>query len=185
MLKLKFEHLIIICLLLTSCKTENKNEQYVSEINLTENLSDFTNRMTEKDTIRIFAELNMEWWIRRDELLITKKNNEIQLQATIKEDSTFEMKFQMRTNKLPTIKLKNLNNEFEQHFVNKINRTEYNSGEQYIYKIMAPNDTLTFYTRGLADKGREVKDYYELMSQYYPNEKEFIPIEIVEKNEIE
>ncbi len=185
MLKLKFEQLIIIFLLLTSCKTEKNNNQYISDLNLKENLSDFTNRMTAKDTVRIFAELNMEWWIRRDELLITKKNNQIQLQATIKEDTTFEMKFQMRTNKLPTIQMTNLNNEFEQHFVNKINLTEYHSGEQYIYKIMAPNDTLIFYTIGLAEKGRDVKDYYELMIQFYPNEKEFIQIEMIEENEIE
>ena len=52
------------------------------------------------------------------------------------------------------------------YFVNKINLTKYHSGEQYIYKIMATNDTLTFYTIGLAEKGREVKDYYEIMRQY-------------------
>jgi hypothetical protein len=169
-------------LLLTNCKTEKKTEQYVSALYLTENLSDFTNQMTKNDTIRIFAELNMEWWIRRDELLITKKNNKIQLQVTIKEDTTFERKFQMRTNKLSTINLKNLNNNFEQHFVNKIKRTEYKPVRQYIYKIMAPNDTLTFYTRDLADKGKEIEDYYKFMSQYYPNEKEFISIEVKKEN---
>jgi hypothetical protein len=169
-------------LLLTNCKTEKKTEQYVSALYLTENLSDFTNQMTKNDTIRIFAELNMEWWIRRDELLITKKNNKIQLQVTIKEDTTFERKFQMRTNKLSTINLKNLNNNFEQHFVNKIKRTEYKPVRQYIYKIMAPNDTLTFYTRDLADKGKEIEDYFKFMSQYYPNEKEFISIEVKKEN---
>ena len=169
-------------MLLTNCKTEKKTEQYVSALYLTENLSDFTNQMTKNDTIRIFAELNMEWWIRRDELLITKKNNKIQLQVTIKEDTTFERKFQMRTNKLSTINLKNLNNNFEQHFVNKIKRTEYKPVRQYIYKIMAPNDTLTFYTRDLADKGKEIEDYYKFMSQYYPNEKEFISIEVKKEN---
>ncbi|WFO17133.1 hypothetical protein M601_005195 [Cellulophaga baltica 4] len=129
--------------------------------------------MNEKDTVKIFAELNMEWWIRRDELVITKKNNEIRLQATIKEDTTFQMKYQMRINKLPTVILKDTNNALEKHFVNKIGRTKDKTIRQYIYKIMGPNDTLIFYTNGLGDKGGEVRDYYDLMNKYYPNNSEF------------
>ena len=157
----------------TSCKTDNKTEPYKSNLKLTENLSDFTDEMTEKDTVKIIAELNMEWWIRRDELTITKKNNEIRLQATIKEDTTFEMKYQMRTNELPRKVIKNTNNSFEKHFKNKIERTKDKTVRQYIYKIIAPNDTLIFYTDGLGDKGGEVKDYYKFMNQYYPGNKEF------------
>ena len=105
----------IICFLFTSCKKDNKTEPYKSDLKLTENLSDFTDQMTEKDTVKIFAELSMEWWIRRDELTITKKNNEIRLQATIKEDTTFEMKYEMRTSELPRKVIKNKNNSFEKH----------------------------------------------------------------------
>ena len=165
----------MVCFLFTNCKTEKKTEPYKSDLKLTENLSDFTSKMTEKDTIKILAELNMEWWIRNDEITITKKNNEIQLQTTIKEDSTFEMKYEWRINKLKTIELKNLNNEFENHFAQKFMRTKGRTDRGRIYKIMTSNDTLIFYTEGLGDKGGEVKDYYKLMRNYYPSEKDFIP----------
>ncbi|AIZ42471.1 hypothetical protein M666_13340 [Cellulophaga baltica 18] len=176
MLKSKLSLIIIIIigfLFLVNCKTERKTKKFQSDLNLKKNLADFTKQMNEKDTVKIFAELNMEWWIRRDELVITKKNNEIRLQATIKEDTTFQMKYQMRINKLPTVILKDTNNALEKHFVNKIGRTKDKTIRQYIYKIMGPNDTLIFYTNGLGDKGGEVRDYYDLMNKYYPNNSEF------------
>ncbi len=163
----------MVCFLFTNCKTDKKTEPYKSDLKLTENLTDFTTRMTEKDTVRILAELNMEWWIRLDELTITKKNNEIRLQATIKEDTTYEMKYQMRTNELPRKVIQNTDNSFEKHFKNKIERTNDKTVQQYIYKIIAPNDTLIFYTDGLGDKGGEVREYYKFMNQYYPGNKEF------------
>ncbi|WFO17231.1 hypothetical protein M601_005775 [Cellulophaga baltica 4] len=79
----------------------------------------------------------------------------------------------MRINKLPTVILKDTNNALEKHFVNKIGRTKDKTIRQYIYKIMGPNDTLIFYTNGLGDKGGEVRDYYDLMNKYYPNNSEF------------
>ena len=163
----------MVCFLFANCKTDKKSEPYKSDLKLTENLSDFTSKMTEKDTIKILVELNMEWWIRRDQLIITKRNDEIRLQATIKEDTTFQMKYEMRTNALPERTIANTNNSFEKHFANKIERTEDKTIRQYIYKIIAPNDTLIFYTDGLSDKGGEVREYYEFMNKYYPNEREF------------
>ena len=171
-LKLKSSLLIMVCFLFANCKTDKK-EPYKSDLKVTENLSNFTSEMTEKDTIKIIAELNMEWWIRRDELIITKRDNQIRLQTTVKEDTTFEMKYQMRTNKFPEKTIANTDNSFEEHFANKIGRTKDKTVRQYIYKIIAPNDTLTFYTDGLGDKGGEVREYYEFMNQYYPNDKEF------------
>lgn len=169
--------------LLANCKSEKKSEYYISELSMNRNLSNFTNVMNEKDTIKIIAELYMEWWIRVDTLTITKKNNQIQLQATIKEDTTFEMKYQWRTNKLKPVIIENTDNEFEQHFSQKIKRTKTNPKSGRIYKILSPNDTLIFYTKGLGDKGGEVKEYYKFMRNYYPNEKDFVPIG--EKNENE
>ena len=165
-----FKYILIVSfLLLTNCKTET----HISELNLKENLSDFTTQMTENDTIKIYAELNMEWWVRRDELIITKKNSEIHLQTTVKEDTTFQMEYQMRINELPTVILKDTVNTFENHFVNKIQRTKDKTNRQYIYKIMGLNDTLVFYTNGLGDKGGEVEDYYKFMNKYYPKNPEF------------
>ncbi|WP_175487089.1 hypothetical protein [Zunongwangia mangrovi] len=170
---MKFLLVTLIGFLFISCKTDKKAEPYKSDLKLTENLSDFTTRMTEKDTVKILAELNMEWWIRRDELTITKKNNQIILQTIIKEDTTFEGKYQMRTNELPRKVIKNTDNSFEKHFKNKIERTKDKTVRQYIYKIISPNDTLIFYTDGLGDKGGEVRDYYKFMNHYYPDNKEF------------
>ncbi|RZT00240.1 hypothetical protein [Aquimarina brevivitae] len=161
--------IIFMLLIIGSCK----NEPYKSNLKLTEHLPDFTSKMTENDTIKIFAVLNMEWWVRRDELIVTKRNNEIRLQTIIKEDTTFQMKNEMRTNVLPEITISNSNHTFEQHFLNKIERTKDKKLRQYIYKIISPNDTLIFYTDGLSDKGGEVREYYKFMNQYYPAEKEF------------
>ncbi|WP_273693633.1 hypothetical protein [Tenacibaculum sp.] len=174
--KLIFSLIILTSVLLTNCKSKKKTEHYISELNLNEHLSDFTNVMSEKDTIKIIAELYMEWWIRVDTLTVTKKNNQTQLQAIIKEDTTFEMKYQWRTNKLKPVIIENTNNEFEQHFAQKIERTKSDPKSGRIYKILSPNDTLIFYTKGLGDKGGEVREYYKFMRNYYPNEKDFVPI---------
>jgi hypothetical protein len=128
-IKLKFRFIILASIFLMNCKLEKKAEKYITEINLTENISDFTKRMTEKDTVRITANLTMEYWVRIDELILTKKNNELILQTSVKEDTTFERKFRMRKNTLAELNLKNTNNEFERHFLNNFRRTKIDSNE--------------------------------------------------------
>ena len=126
-LKLNFSLIVLASIFLLNCKSEKKAENYISEINLPENISDFTSRMTE-----------------------------------------------------------NSNNEFEQHFLTNFRRTKIDpNGDNWIYRIINQNDTLKFYTVGLGDKGGCVRKYYEFMDNYYPNEKEFKPIEVIENEEIE
>ena len=183
-LKLNFSLIILASIFLLNCKSEKKTENYVSEINLPENILDFTSRMTEKDTVRITANLTMEYWVRIDELILTKKNNELILQTTIKEDTTFERKFQMRKNTLAELNLKNTENEFERHFLTNFRRTKIDSnGDNWIYRIINQKDTLKFHTVGLGDKGGCVREYFEFMNSYFPNEKEFKPIEVIEESE--
>ncbi|GAL82758.1 hypothetical protein JCM19274_2481 [Algibacter lectus] len=181
--KLKFSLIILVSVLLTNCKSEKIAESYISELNLTENIADFTSRMTEKDTVRITANLTMEYWVRIDELILTKKNNELVLQTTVKEDTTYELKYQMRKNTLAELNIENSNYEFEQHFLTNFKRTEIESNGGWIYRIINQKDTLKFHTVGLGDKGGCVKEYFDFMDNYYPNEKEFIPIKIIEVNE--
>jgi hypothetical protein len=182
--KLKFSLIILVSVLLTNCKSEKKIENYISELNLSENISNFTSQMTEKDTVRITANLTMEYWVRIDELILTKKNNKLILQTTIKEDTTYERKYQIRKHTLAELNIENLNNEFEQHFLGKINRTTRNSNENWIYRIINQKDTLKFHTVGLGDKGGCVREYFEFMTNYYPNEKEeFKLIEVSEETE--
>ena len=103
----KIYHLIgIISVLLIGCKQEkeiNKPNEYISELNLTEDISDFTSKMTEKDTVKIIANLIMEYPARIDELTLTKRDNKLILQTIIKEDTTFEGNYQMRETKLPEL----------------------------------------------------------------------------------
>ena len=182
-LKLKFNLILWASVLLTNCKSEKKTENYISELNLAKNISDFTSRMTEKDTVRITANLTMEYWVRVDELILTKRNNELTLKTTVKEDTTFERKFQMRENTLAKLDIKNPNNEFEKHFLNNFRRTKIDSNGDWIYKIIYKNDTLKFRTVGLGDKGGCVREYFEFMTNYYPSEKKFKSIEVIEETE--
>jgi len=181
--KLKFSLIFLVSVLLTNCKSEKKTDEYISELNLTENISDFTSRMTEKDTIRIIANLTMEYWVRIDELVLTKKNNQLILKTTVKEDTTYELKYQMRKNTLAELNIENPNNEFEQHFLTNFRRTKIDSNGGWIYKIINQKDTLKFQTVGLGDKGGCVKEYFEFMDNYYPNEKEFKPFKVIEETE--
>lgn len=182
----KIVSLLSALFLLVACKTDRVSEPYKSDLHLPEDLSDFTSKMSERDTIKIVADLTMEWWVRRDEITITKKNDKVRLHTTIKEDTTFEMKYEMRINELPTVILNKPNNNFEKHFLNRLERTKDETERQYIYKVMMPNDTLIFYIDGLGDKGGEVREYYEFMRNYYPNEKEFTfpEVEIEEVDDI-
>lgn len=182
--KLNLRLIILVTVLLLNCKSEKKADNYISELKLAENISDFTSRMTEKDTVRITANLTMEYWVRIDELILTKKNNELILQTTVKEDTTFDRKFQMRKNTLAELNFENMDNEFEQHFLTNFRRTKIDSnGDDWIYRIINQKDTLIYHTVGLGDKGGCVKKYFEFMSSYYSNEEEFIPNKVIEETE--
>jgi len=181
--KLKFSLIILLSVLLTNCKSEKKADKYISELNLTENISDFTSRMTNKDTVRITANLTMEYWVRIDELTLTKNNNKLILQTTVKEDTTFERKYQMRKTTLTELNFENIDNEFDRHFLTNFRRTKIDSNGNWIYRIISQKDTLIFHTVGLGDKGGCVKKYFEFMDNYYPNEKIFKPIEVIEETE--
>lgn len=182
-IKFKFSLIILFSVLLINCKSEKKAEKYISQLNLTKNISDFTSRMTEKDTVRIMVNLTMEDWVRIDELILTKKNNELILKTIVKVDTTFERKYQMRKNTLTELNIENSNNEFEQHFLTNFKRTKIDSNEDWIYKIINQKDTLKFSTVGLGDKGGCVLEYFEFMDNYYPNENIFKPIKVIEKTE--
>ncbi len=181
--KLKFSLIILVSVLLTNCKSEKKSDNYISELNLTENISDFTSKMTEKDTIRIRVNLSMEHGVRIDELILTKRKNKLNLQTTIKEDTTFMSKYEMRESTLAELNFENIDNEFEHHFLKNFRRTKIDSSENWIYRIISQKDTLKFYTVGLGDKGGCVKEYFDFMGNYYPNKKEFIPIKVIEETE--
>jgi hypothetical protein len=75
--KLNLRLIILVTVLLLNCKSEKKADNYISELKLVENILDFTSRMTKKDTVRITANLTMEYWVRIDELILTQKNNEL------------------------------------------------------------------------------------------------------------
>lgn len=180
MQQFKFGHVTLfsfLVILLANCelktKTENTTEPDTSVNVLGENLSDFTNKLTDNDTIKIFVDLSMEWWVRIDELILTRDNHKIQLQTIIKEDTTFERKYQMRANKLEEITIKNKNNEFERYFTERVNRLTREDKNEWIYQIISKNDTLTFYTNGLDDKGGQVSEYLKFMRNYHPEQEEF------------
>jgi hypothetical protein len=166
---------------------ENKNSQtYVSDIDLREDLDVLTSKMTEKDTIKVMANLTMEYWVRMDRLVITKSKDSIILQATIEEDTTFERKFEMLVRELPPVGIKTKDRHFENYFFSKLERTDslkekYNN---WFYKIINQTDTLTFYTYGLGDRGGLVGEHFHFMQEYYPDKEEYKPIEVIEESEI-
>ncbi|MFK5983074.1 MAG: hypothetical protein QM499_09180 [Flavobacteriaceae bacterium] len=122
--------------------------------------------MTKKDTIQIKVNLTMEHWVRIDELILTKRKNKLNLQTTIKEDTTFMSKYEMRENTLAELNFENIDNEFEHHFLTNFRRTKIDSSENWIYRIISQKDTLKFYTVGLGDKSGCVKEYFDFMGNY-------------------
>jgi len=175
----------LIYSILIGCKEEkvlDVPKEYISELSITENLSDFTSKMTEKDTIKIIANLTMEYAVRIDELTLTKRNNTLILQTTIKEDTTFELKYQMRKTELPELQINNLNNEFEQHFLTHSRRTKIDTSRGWIYKLINQKDTLRFNTLGLADKATSISEYIPFLQKYYPLDSIFKPYGFIEND---
>ena len=192
-MKYLFFSTIIAALLFSSCKNINNQNSidesemalkpFESEINLRVDLENFTAKLTEKDTIKILANLSMEFWIRRDELVFTKNNNQIQLNIKVEEDTTWQLEYQMRTTNLPTKILENYSFELEKHFVNNLKLTKSNGNDHWFYKIINQKDTLTFYTDNLGKMGLLNEEYFRIMRRIYPNEKIFRPIEVIEEKE--
>ena len=184
MIKQKITNILLytfILILLINCKSElkpeKKVEQFISELNLTENLNIFTSKMTDKDTLKIIVNLTMENWIRVDELTITRLNDEIQLLTTEKRYSELENQKPILKKNFNLIILNNKNNEFEKHFYEQIDRIKEGNKYQWIYKVISQKDTLTFHTTDLGDKGIQVEKYFEFMTKLYPNENDFKPLE--------
>ncbi len=181
---------VLICSFLQGCgkQSQDKNnyQVYISDIELSEDLADLTYQMTEKDTIEVLANLTMEWWVRMEKMIITKSNDSIFIQATVKEDTTFELRYQMRVNEFSKVKMKTADRTFENYFLSKLERTDSGKGKNYnwFYKIINQTDTLIFYTYGLGDKGGLVGEHFQFMQEFYPDEEEYIPIKVIEESEI-
>lgn len=166
----KFNFLFFLILFLfSSCKTDNKHEKYISKIDISKDLANFTSKLTEKDTIIIDVNLSMEYWIRLDKITILKKGNTLKMKTEVKKDTSYRLKYEFLTEELSERTIELNNKKIEDFFIKRIKRTVKTEDDKYwIYRIINQEDTLKFYSKGLGDKGGEVHKYFDLMKNFYP-----------------
>ena len=173
--------LILFFIVFTNCSKK-------SDLNLKRDLSNFGQKMNLNDTVKINANLSMEWYARKDKLVFIKKNDSIiSLDTSVGTDTSdirtrknpFSPNY--RYKKLKTIDINVRNNDFEIFFSDRIERTKYKSKRHDIFTIIGPNDTLHFKTKNArSDVGKGAIAYEDLMSKFYPKEPEFKSIVIAE-----
>ena len=80
---MKLSLFLLIIISLTNCKSKSNSAIKVdinkTKFDLVENLTDFTSEMSENDTVKVIVNLSMEYWVRMDEIELTKRNSDIYL----------------------------------------------------------------------------------------------------------
>jgi hypothetical protein len=77
--------ILILALIFVSCKTERKTELPKSNFNLKSDFIEFTNKMTELDTIKIWTNLSQCMYQGIEKLKITRKGDSLKIQPEFTE----------------------------------------------------------------------------------------------------
>ncbi|GGX10141.1 hypothetical protein [Aquimarina muelleri] len=162
----------VILLILVSCKKETEKKLELSESNfkLKQDFTDFKEKMTELDTIKVWFNHSVCAYQAYEQLEITKSSDLIKIHSEFME-STFNDNPEWKVVYNKEIPINDTLWRFEK-FVNrnkKWQNSDVNSrGTLY---VVNKEDTIRFSVSGLVDLNRFISDYYRTMRKLYPENK--------------
>lgn len=169
-LKTNLIYILLVSLLINSCdvSVEDKTEAKKSDFNLASDFSELTIKMTELDTIKVWADLSSCMWMCTEQITITKSKDSLSIALKV---------FQMMDPEVSeTIKIHKNDTTWD------FNRFLANNKDRFIKKDERDNvhlrvshlsDSIEFYTSGLADLNRFIGSYYETMFKLKPTNKAY------------
>jgi hypothetical protein len=174
--------ILILILILASCKkeTEQKVELGKSEFNIKTDLTDFKNKMTELDTLKIWFNHSVCTYQGAERIEITKESNLIKIRTEFKED-TFEENPEWKVVYEKKIPITDTIWKIEGFFKRNIERQKSEEKKYGTLQISHNGIKVHYFTKGLADLNRFMADYYETMKMLHPENKNNVyGVEIIE-----
>ncbi|MCG8734788.1 hypothetical protein [Tenacibaculum finnmarkense] len=162
--------ILILTLILASCKkeTEQKAELGKSEFNLKTDLTDFKNKMAELDTLKIWFNHSVCTYQGAERIEITKESDSIKIHTEFKED-TFEENPEWKVVYKKKIPITDTIWKIEEFFKRNIERQKSEEKEYGTLQISLNNkNRVHYFTNGLNDLNRFMKDYFETMKMLHP-----------------
>jgi hypothetical protein len=174
--------ILSLTLILASCKkeTEQKAELKKSEFSLKTDLTDFKNKMTELDTLKICFNHSVCTYQGAERIEITRESNSIKIRTEYKED-TFEENPEWKVVYEKRIPITDTIWNIEEFFKRNIERQKSEEKEYGTLQVSHNGNKIHYFSNGLNDLIEFQIDYYETMIKLHPENKNNIyGVEIVE-----
>ena len=164
--------ILIPALILVSCKkeTENNVDLVKSDFKLTADLTDFKNKMTESDTIKMWFDHSACVYQGFERIRITKKSDSLKIRSEFKEE-TFNDDLDWKTVYEKTIPINDTIWKIEEFLSRNSERLTSGEKEYGTLQITHGETTLHYFTDGLVDLNQFMADYFETMREVYPENK--------------
>lgn len=164
--------ILILTLILASCKkgTENKTELPKSDFSLKTDLTDFKNKMTELDTIKIWFNHSVCTYQGAERIEITKESDLINIRTEFKED-TFDQNPEWKIVYEKQMPITDTIWKMEEFFKRNIQRQKSEEKEYGTLQVSHNGIKIHYFTKGLVDLNRFMADYFETMKMLYPENK--------------
>ncbi|MBA6157369.1 hypothetical protein H3Z83_12700 [Tenacibaculum sp. S7007] len=178
---------IIFTLILASCKREieKKTELGKSEFNLKTDITDFKKKMTESDSIKIWFDHSVCTYQGVERIEITKKSDSIKIRTEFKEETfnenpEWKLVYEKKISKTDSIW------NIEKFFKRNIKRRKSEEKEHGTLQVSHKGIKVNYFTNGLVDLNRFMADYFEVMRELHPENKNGIyGVEIINEPELQ
>lgn len=161
--------ILTLTLIFASCKKEfkKKTELEKSRFNIKTDLTDFKNKMTESDTIKIWFNHSVCTYQGYERILITKKSNKINILTEFKED-TFVQNPEWKIVYKKQLPVNDTTWKIEKFFKKNVQRQDSQEKEFGTLQVSHNGIRIHYFTKGLIDLNIFMIDYFETMKVIHP-----------------
>jgi hypothetical protein len=170
--------ILLICILLV-CSCKNDFARKKSGFKLQNDLTDFSKKMENGDTLIIIADLSVCQVNREEKSVVTKKNNEIFITTSIKSNLINEIDTQLKTKVYHRSEKDSLNFEDLFKYMKKKGSQDRQTNSE-IFTVNYNQQETSFFSDGLTDKLTIIEYYSKIMKRINPDVKFYQPPKILE-----
>ncbi|WP_299137101.1 hypothetical protein [uncultured Tenacibaculum sp.] len=159
--------IIFLIMILVSCKTEQKTEFAKSDFNIKTELTDFKNKMTELDTIKIWFDHSVCTYQGVERIEITKKSDSIKIRTEFKEETfnenpEWKLVYEKKISKADSLW------KIEEFFKRNVERQKSEAKDYGTLQVSHNGIKVHYFTNGLVDLNRFMADYFKTMKSLHP-----------------
>lgn len=160
---------IFLIIILVSCKneTEQKSEFAKSDFNLITDITDFKNKMTELDTIKIWFDHSVCNYQGVERIEITKKSDSIKIRTEFKEETfnenpEWKLVYEKKIPKTDSIW------KIEEFFKRNVERQKSEEKDNGTLQVSHKGIKVHYFTSTLVDLNKFLADYFKTMKGLHP-----------------